>query len=49
MQQLLATQATAEIAQEIDNEITTDVLSIANAGPEISWSRVQPVGVNYAA
>jgi len=46
MQQLLATQATAEIAQEIDNEITSDVLRIANAGPEISWSRVQPVGVN---
>ena len=46
MQQLLATQATAEIEQEIDNEITLDLLRIANAGPEISWSKVQPIGVN---
>lgn len=46
MQQLLATQAVAEIEQEIDNEITLDLLRIANAGPEIVWSRVQPVGVN---
>lgn len=46
MQQLLATQATAEIEQEIDNEITLDLYRIANAGPEITWSRVQPVGVN---
>lgn len=46
MQQLLATQATAEIEQEIDNEITLDLYRIANAGPEVSWSRIQPVGVN---
>lgn len=46
MQQLLATQATAEIEQEIDNEITLDLYRIANAGPEVTWSRVQPVGVN---
>lgn len=46
MQQLLATQATAEIEQEIDNEITLDLYRIANAGPEITWSRTQPVGVN---
>lgn len=46
MQQLLATQATAEIQQEIDNEITLDLYRIANAGPEVSWSRIQPVGVN---
>lgn len=46
MQQLLSTQATAEIEQEIDNEITLDLYRIANAGPEISWSRVMPVGVN---
>lgn len=46
MQQLLATQATAEITQEIDNEITLDLYRIANAGPEIMWSRTQPVGVN---
>lgn len=46
MQQLLATQATAEIKQEIDNEITLDLYRIANAGPEVSWSRIQPLGVN---
>lgn len=46
MQQMLATQATAEIQQEIDNEITFDLLKIANAGPEIVWSRTQPAGVN---
>lgn len=46
MQQLLATQATAEIEQEIDNEITLDLYRIANAGPEVSWSRIQPIGVN---
>src|SRR5699024_3356291 len=46
MQQMLATQATAEIQQEIDNEITFDLYRIANAGPEIVWSRTQPPGVN---
>ena len=46
MQQLLATQAVAEIEQEIDNEITMDLYRIANAGPEVAWSRVQPIGVN---
>ena len=35
-----------EINQEIDNEITLDLYRIANAGPEIVWSRVQPVGVS---
>ena len=46
LQQLLATQAVAEIEQEIDNEITLDLYRIANAGPEVSWSKVQPVGVS---
>ncbi len=49
MQQLLATQAVSEIQQEIDNEITSDLYRIANAGPEVVWSRIQPVGVNYDA
>ena len=44
--ELLATQAVAEIEQEIDNEITTDLYRIANAGPEITWSRMLPTGVN---
>lgn len=48
MQQMLATQATAEIQQEIDNEITFDLYSSANAGPEIRWSRMQPTGVSQA-
>lgn len=46
MQDLMATQATAEIAQEIDNEITLDLYHIASAGPEVVWSKVQPVGVS---
>lgn len=48
MQDLLTTQATSEIQQEIDNEITSDVYRIANAGPEVAWSRLQPVGVSAA-
>lgn len=48
MQSLLATQAVAEITQEIDNEITLDLYRIANAGPEVSWSRVAPTGVSVA-
>ena len=46
LQQLLAVQATAEIAQEIDTEIILDLYRAANAGPEIVWSRMQPVGVS---
>ena len=46
MHQLLATQATAEIEQEIDNEITMDLYRIANAGPEIVWNRMAPTGVD---
>ena len=46
MQQLLATQAVAEIEQEIDNEITLDLYRIANAGPQVVWSKIQPAGVN---
>lgn len=46
MATLLATQAVAEIQQEIDNEITLDLYRIANAGPQVSWSRIQPTGVN---
>lgn len=48
MQTMLATQATAEIQQEIDNEITFDLYASANAGPEIVWSRMQPTGVSQA-
>ena len=48
MQTMLATQATAEIQQELDNEITFDLYKVANAGPEIVWSRMQPTGVSQA-
>ena len=37
-----------EIAQEIDNEITLDLYNIANAGPEVTWSKVQPAGVSVS-
>lgn len=46
MQKMLAAQAAAEINAEIDREITGDLYRIANAGPEVVWSRVQPVGVS---
>lgn len=46
MQTMLATQSTAEIQQEIDNEVMYDLLKIANAGPEVVWTRTQPPGVN---
>lgn len=45
MQDLLATQSVAEMQQEIDNEIMSDLYRIANAGPQVTWSRIQPVGV----
>lgn len=48
MRDLLTTQATNEITQEIDNEITKDLYRIANAGPEVTWSRIQQVGVSAA-
>lgn len=48
MQDILATQAAAEIAQEVDNEITLDLFRIANAGPQVMWDRTQPVGVSAA-
>lgn len=48
LQTMLATQAVAEIQQEIDNEITFDLYKYANAGPEITWSRMQPNGVSQA-
>lgn len=46
MQDLLAAQAAAEINAEIDREVTGDLYRIANAGPEVVWSRVQPLGVS---
>ena len=36
---LLATQATGELAHEIDNELTLDLLKFADAGTPLTWSR----------
>ena len=46
LQKMLAAQAVSEIQQEIDTEITSDLYRIANAGPEVVWSRRQPTGVS---
>lgn len=48
MQELLNTQAAAEIAHEIDMEICDDLYAYANAGTELVWSKAQPVGVSLA-
>lgn len=42
---LMATQAAAEIAHEIDTEIVLDLYAKAGAGAELVWSRTSPVGV----
>ena len=43
---IIATQAAAEISYEIDTEICQDLVRLAGAGPEISWNKIPPVGVN---
>lgn len=53
IEELLATQASGEIAYEIDNEITSDLLksAIGNTNPLLytrTWSKTQPVGVSLA-
>lgn len=53
IEDLLATQASGEIAHEIDNELTLDLLksAIGNTNPDLymrSWSKVQPMGVSLA-
>lgn len=35
----MTTQVTGEIAHEIDNELTLDLLRFADAGTPITWSR----------
>lgn len=42
----MATQVTGELAHEIDNELTSDLLRFANAGNPITWSRTQPTGIS---
>ena len=53
IEDLLATQASGEIAHEIDNELTLDLIKTAmgNTNPDLqmrSWSKAQPVGVSLA-
>ena len=48
MDKLLAAQASAEIAHEIDIELTGDLYSQAAAGAEVTWSQSAPVGVSQA-
>lgn len=43
---LLATEVAGEIAHEIDMELANDIFKMANAGSPITWSKIQPVGVN---
>lgn len=46
IEELLATQVAGELAHEIDNELTTDLLKFANAAAPIVWSRAQAVGIS---
>lgn len=53
IEELLATQASGEMAYEIDNEITFDLLksAVGNTNPLLytrTWSKAQPVGVSLA-
>jgi len=43
---LLATQVTGELAHEIDNELTLDLLNFADAGTPITWSRTMTPGIS---
>lgn len=43
---VLATQAAGEIAHEIDTEIVADLYAQAGAGPELTWNKIPPTGVN---
>ena len=46
LESLLATQITAELAHEIDNELCLGLRDFANAAPIASWSRTPDVGVS---
>lgn len=43
---LLATQATGEIAHEIDQEITNDLFDMANAAAPLTWSKTITPGIS---
>lgn len=42
---LLATQSTGEIAHEIDNELTLDLVGFANAAAPLTWSKTITPGI----
>ena len=46
IEQLLATQSTGEIAHEIDNELTLDLVNFANAGSPLTWSKTLTPGIS---
>ena len=43
---VMSAQAAGEIAHEIDTEIVTKLVNFAAAGPELTWSKIPPHGVN---
>lgn len=43
---LLATQATGELAHEIDNELTLDLLNFADADAPLTWSKALTPGIS---
>jgi len=43
---VMSAQAAGEIAHEIDTEIVMKLVQGAAAGPELTWSKVAPVGVS---
>lgn len=43
---VMSAQASGEIAHEIDTEICTKLVNLASAGPELTWSKIPPHGVN---
>lgn len=43
---VMSAQAAGEIAHEIDTEICTKLVNLAAAGPELTWSKIPPHGVN---
>lgn len=46
IEELLATQVAGELAHEIDNELTIDLLNFANAGAPLTWSMAQAPGIS---
>lgn len=43
---VMSAQAAGEIAHEIDLEVVSKLIQGAAAGPELTWNKIAPVGVN---